>query len=57
VHLPVHKIFRGYPCFKGEGRKVKERMGLEGMEGRGWEGKMKGKGRRDGMEREGREDG
>jgi hypothetical protein len=31
-----------------EGGKAKERVELEGMEEREWEGKMKGKGRREG---------
>jgi hypothetical protein len=48
VHLSVQKIVWGYtpdPHFKGAGGKAKGRVGLEGMEGRKWEGKMKGKGR------------
>jgi hypothetical protein len=57
VHLSVQKIFRGYtpdPRFKGRGGKAKGRVGLEGMEGREWEGKKdEGKGRREGEGREG----
>jgi hypothetical protein len=50
VHLSVQKIFRGYtpdPRFKGRGGKAKGRVGLEGIEGREWKGKMKGKRRRE----------
>jgi hypothetical protein len=46
VHLSVQKIFWGYtpdPRFKGRGGKAKGRVGLEGIEGREWEGKMKGR--------------
>jgi hypothetical protein len=35
------------PRFKGREGKAKGRVGLEGIEGREWEGKMKGKGRRE----------
>jgi hypothetical protein len=57
VHLSVQKIFRGYtpdPRFKGEGGKAKGRVGLEGMEGREWEGKKdEGEGKEEGEGRDG----
>jgi hypothetical protein len=56
VHLSVQKILRGYtrtPVLKGSGGKAKGRVGLEGMEGREWEGKTdEGKGRREQWRRE-----
>jgi hypothetical protein len=49
VHLSVQKIVWGYtpdPHFKGTGGKAKGRVGLEGMEGRKFRGKMKKRGGR-----------